>query len=689
MGMTHWRLEILGEPRLVGAAGPLALHRRAAAVLAYLALEGPTPKYRLAGLLWPDSGEDTARNNMRQLLRRLRTTTGTELVLGAETVSLSGEVTTDAVDLQAHVLANRHVEALALEGQLLGTLDFDDCPDFEAWLSQAREQLETSRRRAASAASDACAKQGDLAEAQRFAQQLLALDPLAEEAYRRLMRLHYLAGDRSAALGLFERCRQMLRAEFDATPHPSTAALARDIERGQVQPLATRGPAPALPLSVLRPPVLVGRQREWQEMEEAWQARRAVLLVAEPGVGKTRLALDFVASKGRYTVFQGRPGDAYVPYSLFTRNTRKMFSQRPELKQGLEPWLRRELARVMPEFGVPGQTLPPMRTEAERTRFLDALGETLRRTTEGLDAFVVDDIQFADAASLEVGAYCHSRFGAEEGFPRIIDCCRAGELSADALALFKRVEAAGHLTFVNLDPLPPAAVEELLGSLALPGAESLGQEMMRYTGGNPLYITETLKHMMESGSLEGGWPEQMPSPGRVRKLVEQRLEKLSLLALQLAQVASLALMDFDLELAGEVLELNPLGFAVPLRELEIAQLFQGERFTHDLVLESVRDSIPSALRSLLHRRLARALEKRGGAAATIAQHWLKGGERRLAVPFLLGAALADESSMRRHEATENYLLAASILESLGEEKEAAQVRARIPEGAPASHPAGT
>lgn len=220
--MAVWRLEVLGEARLIGPDASLPLHRRAAAVLAYLALEGPTPKYRLAGMLWPDSGEEAARNNMRQLLRRLRTTSETDLVLGADTISLSAEVTTDAVELQAHVLASRYQEALARDGGLLEALDFDDCPDFESWLSRAREQLQSLRFRAASAASDACAQSGDLAGALRFAQRQLAMDPLSEEAYRRLMRLHYLAGDRMAALGCFERCRDMLREEFDATPHPHT-----------------------------------------------------------------------------------------------------------------------------------------------------------------------------------------------------------------------------------------------------------------------------------------------------------------------------------------------------------------------------------------------------------------------------------------------------------------------------------
>ncbi len=676
--MADWRLEVLGGARLLGLAEPLELQRRVAAVLAWLALEGPTPKYRLAGMLWPGSGEDTARNNMRQLLRRLRMAIGADLVLGGDVVCLSERVVTDAVELEAHVFAGRHAQALALAGSLLGTLDFDDCPDFEAWLLQAREQLEALRRRAASAEADAHEQRGDLAKALQFSERLLGLDPLSEEAYRRLMRLHYLAGDRMAALSLFERCKRMLREEYDAAPHPDTLALARDVERGQVQPLVAERPGRSLPLSVLRPPVLVGRAKEWAQMEEAWAARQLMLLLAEPGVGKSRLALDFAASKGRYTVFAARPGDAKVPYALFVRNVRQAFAERPALRRGLEPWIRRELARIMPECAEPGEELPPLRDEGDRVRYLDALSEVFRRMTEGLAAFVTDDLQFADGASLEVGGYAYTRFHQTGDFPVIIDCCRLGELTPEASSLLKGLEQAGLAMFLTLEPLSPESVGELLGSLSLPGATSLAGELTRYTGGNPLFITETLKHLMESGSLERGWPERLPPPGRVRQLIQQRLERLSPLALQLAQVVALAQMEFTLELAGEVLEVSPLSFAEPLRELEAAQILRGERFTHDLVLEAVRGSIPSALRALLHRRLAQQLERKQAAPIIIAQHWLEGSEPRRAVPFLLSAAHLDEARMLRAEAATNYARAASILEAAGELEEASRWKARVP-----------
>ncbi|MCL6569732.1 MAG: hypothetical protein K6T35_12870, partial [Meiothermus silvanus] len=89
--VSAYALRLLGPPRLETPGGAFAPDRRAVAVLAYLALEGATPKYRLAGWLWPESGETTARNNMRQLLRRLRLAAG-EVVLGEDLIELAPEV---------------------------------------------------------------------------------------------------------------------------------------------------------------------------------------------------------------------------------------------------------------------------------------------------------------------------------------------------------------------------------------------------------------------------------------------------------------------------------------------------------------------------------------------------------------------------------------------------------------------
>lgn len=78
--MSAAQLDVLGKNVIRVGDKSFAPERRTAALLAYLSLEGPTSRSRLAGLLWPDSGEATARNNLSQLLRRLKGSVGGEFV---------------------------------------------------------------------------------------------------------------------------------------------------------------------------------------------------------------------------------------------------------------------------------------------------------------------------------------------------------------------------------------------------------------------------------------------------------------------------------------------------------------------------------------------------------------------------------------------------------------------------------
>ncbi len=83
MYVASWRLNLSGRGSLEAPDGRrLPLERKAAALLAYLALEGPAPRSRVAGLLWSNSPERAARNNLTQVLRHLRHATGAALVQG-------------------------------------------------------------------------------------------------------------------------------------------------------------------------------------------------------------------------------------------------------------------------------------------------------------------------------------------------------------------------------------------------------------------------------------------------------------------------------------------------------------------------------------------------------------------------------------------------------------------------------
>lgn len=660
-GMFRWRLRLLGEVALEGEGVRGSLERKTAALLAYVALEGPSPRSRLAGLLWPDVPEERARGNLRQLFRRLREAAGGDLFASAEPVRLCAEVGTDVSALQHAVLSGRDTDPTLLRGDLLAVYDYDDCSELFEWLLAQRERIRMLRSELIEAEIGRLERGGDYAGAARWAERLLELDPLSEEAHRRAMRLYYLSGDRPAALQAYARCRELLSRELRVAPLPETAALARDIEQGAIVPDVDR--RRKLPLALFHPPVLAGRETAWAQLEAAWAQGQAIFIRGGAGVGKTRLMRDFATTKGLYGYFVARPGDAGVPYAMHARGWRQLLATFPDLE--LEPWVRRELSRLLPELS--DDPLPPLTSEADKLRLFEAKGETIRAAMKrGWVAVVVDDLHYIDAASFEAGNYLIGKFlpAAEPGAPRSINSYRSGEIPPEIEARVEEMAACGLAAFVDLEPLEVRGVEQLLGGLGLPTPPSFGASLLRYTGGNPLFIVETLKSLAEADRLEEGLPSQLPPPERVGAVITGRLQRLSPDALRLVRAAAVMQESFNLESAARVLEMSPLPLSEALAELEAAQIFSHDRFSHDLVFETVTQTTPGPLRRLLHGRTAECLESAPVNPARVAQHYLAAGDEAKAVPWLIRAAEAAETALRLTDAVDFYLQAADIEEAL-------------------------
>ena len=110
---------------------------------------------------------------------------------------------------------------------------------------------------------------GRFGDAVRLAEQAITCDPAAEEGYRRLMRWHYLRGDRAAAIAVWDRCKDVLRREYGLAPSAQTAQFGQAI-LGSLKPVTISTPPRAIPITVLRPPRLIGRRKPLQKMGAAW-----------------------------------------------------------------------------------------------------------------------------------------------------------------------------------------------------------------------------------------------------------------------------------------------------------------------------------------------------------------------------------------------------------------------------------
>ncbi len=625
--VMHLHLAAAPHVRL-GADHQVALAPLDAALLAWLALEGPTPRARLAALLWPDSEPEAARNALRQRLFQLKRQCGIELAVGSSLLALAPGLLHDLDEAD----------------NVLGDAPSDHGAEFSAWLRQQRERRRGRLRHSLAELADMAEHARDYEDALSHARELLALEPLSEDAHRRLIRLHYLVGDRAAALLAFDRCERVLKDEIGTRPSADTLALLGAIEQSRHLP----GQALAPPPAVLRPPRLVGRARELQAARGAWRLGQVVAVVGEAGLGKTRLLQALADERADAVIAQARPGDAVVPYSAFARLLRTVVERAP----GCRPIVAGgELLRLLPDTGTAPllQASAADRPETQRLALQRAVHELLQSAaTQGLGTLLFDDLHFADDASLDLllallrpDAGSALRWGLAQ---------RPAEGSATLAALHEALVEDQALTTVTLQLLDEAQLQELVESLALEGVDAgaLAAQLFRLTGGNPLFALETLRQGCVESRLSG---EALPRPTSVARLIERRLQRLSPPALRLARCAAVAGQDFSAELAAHVLGVQALDLADAWVELDAAQVLRDGGFAHDLIHDAVLASVPPPVAQPLHAAIAGFMAARDAAPGRIAQHWDRAGRSaEAAAAFMAAAAVAHAAGRRAEEA---------------------------------------
>lgn len=432
--------------------------------------------------------------------------------------------------------------------------------------------------------------------------------------------------------------------DFDAwLQQQRTKAAARTAPPAAAAAGAAAAAATELPATLLRPPRLIGRTAECDALAAAWAAGHAVLLLGEAGLGKSRL-LEHLAAGRRVLAAAGRPGDAGVPYATLVRLLRRVRACGDLALTGRQ---RAELARLLPEMA-PGADLP---TEAERLvlqHAVEHLLTTVRVDGEPLDGVVVDDLHFADEATLELLPALVGALGARL---RFAFAQRPGEGAAATAALRDALEEGGLLTTLALAPLSEADLAALLDSLQIEAldAKRLAAALARRSGGNPLFALETVKQALASGQLRAG---ELPRPASVATLIERRLQRLSEPALALARVAAVAGPDFGPALAEHALDARAIALADAWLELDRAQVLRDSAFAHDLVADAVLRTVPQAVALPLHRAIADWLQAHEGEPARIAAHLQAAGEAERALPWLHRAAARARQALRPREAAD-------------------------------------
>jgi DNA-binding SARP family transcriptional activator/tetratricopeptide (TPR) repeat protein len=669
-GPPPLRIRLFGDPAVCWGDGrTVALERRAAALLALAALEPGISRLRVATLLWPDSSDP--RRNLRQQLLRFRQQFGHPLVEGDAMLTLPAGllVRPDAATAAATAAPG------SPRPTLLAGLDFDEADPLAQWLRAQRSAQQAQFAQALDEALARAEAEQRLGDAIDLARRRLAEEPTAETHHRTLIRLHYLNQDSPAARAAFDALQHLLQREFGAAPSAETAALMQLVDQPPIAQIA-HAPTRAWSTALQRPPRLVGRARELQAIRITLGEHRALLPLGEAGMGKSRLLAEGLDGTPRQLSVKAQAGDAGVPYATLARLLRRLLEgpgaprtlAAPDAPPKLDmqamqdmPGTRAALARLLPEMGLPNAamtvTLPP---SSERLLLQNAVAQVIQHAQ--LQALAVDDLHFADAASLEM---LTALVGAEAPSAMAwLFTQRPGEGSPAATALRDTLEEARRLSCLDIAPLDAPQMVELVRSLKLPevDAEQLGPRLLRHSGGNPLFALETLKHML----LPGSTGLAMPQPATVGTLIDRRLKRLSDAAWALARVAAIAGADFSIALAEHATGSRAVELATAWAELESAHVLRGDAFAHDLVHEAVLRSIPTAIEQHLHAQLAHWLVQHQSEPARVAAHWQAGGEPQRAAQAWVEAGHAAERCLRWRESMQCFEQAAALFATLGD-----------------------
>ena len=452
---------------------------------------------------------------------------------------------------------------------------------------------------------------------------------------------------------------------------------------------------------------LVGRESELAEARNLWGwtlsgQGQTLLISGEPGIGKTRLVREITTqvqvSGGR--VFNGACyAEGGVPYAPFTQILRSAFDHYkiedinlPNTSLAELFTLLPELLSLSPEIPISTQNDDP---SVERHRLFESILITFNNISEENPLMlVVEDIHWADSGTLQLLRHL-ARFTRNQKIMILTTFRDVVPVEAEVfhamLLDLKRERLAAHQKLARLDR---DQTEEMLEILF---AEDITSESLDAiydeTEGNPFYIEEVCKALVESGKLyyqDGRWHrtglDALEIPQSVRTVIQRRVRVLPTESQEILQIAAVIGREFNFSTLMKACSIDEDILSENLRFCINAQLIEqtswnGDEsfsFAHALIPTTLVESMPASKRRELHLAAGMAVEENNPEDyEALALHFQRAGEANKAADYLLKAGDRARSLYASQEAIESYKHAMQILKKRGDLERAARTQMKL------------
>jgi DNA-binding SARP family transcriptional activator/tetratricopeptide (TPR) repeat protein len=649
-----------------GSGAPLSLaNNKAQALLAYLAVRPGRrhPRDKLATLLWPGTGDEHARQSLRQALVTLRQAIGTREILIADHQDVVVEgagLDVDVVRFEG-LIGQRSAEALEAaaalyQGELLEGIRVKE-PPFEEWLLGERQRLRELALEGLGRLLTLQLGSGPVTPAIGTAMRILTLDPAQEAVHRELMRLFERQGRRGEALRQYRVCVDALQRELGVEPEAETRRLYQDIVRATPVPLpraagilpageATSPSSAEARASAWESAPPVGRDSELARMGRALDGIEQgkgglVVVLGEAGVGKSTLleALEIEARRRGIRCHAGRSylSEQVLPFAPWIEMLRAAdVVGNPQVLACLGQGCVEDLGRLIPDLNAgsserAGDGGGPQRIFEAVVRLVSCLAAEQPRL------ITLEDVHWADEMSLRLLAFVARRIRSQRAL--VVATVREEELTGGSI-LSRVVDELGadpHVERMTLPPLSREHTAMLVRSHARTDTAEdvvarLAERLFAASGGNPFMVVETMRAIADGTAAQTS--TGLPLSDRVRQVIAARLDRFGERSRGLLATASVIGREFDFALVRAASGLDEVAAAEEIEAFVRGRVLRvvGERFdfVHDQLRDVVYQQLLPPRRKLLHAAIARAIEEihsatLGEHVERLAHHAFRGG----------------------------------------------------------------
>jgi predicted ATPase len=707
------RILLLGTPAVYLDDQLVRIQRRMLrALLFYLATQKDlVGRSQLIVNFWPESSETDGRRHLREALSKLRAQLDNDAywVVYNDRIGLNFQnVYVDMHEFQnliqqtwrnIHQIPNQSplpepVVQMMIKGvnlwrspRFLSGVNLPSTVEFERWFYSVGQINEAGRLQMLERLAYHAAASGDIETGIYWMRLALEYDELNENYHYQILTWLRALSRRSDMLSYHNYLRELYKHEMGGSLPPVLQEVFRKVQE-EKSVSAPRKPVDWPSSSSLQLP-FVGRVRNLQMLQHAFQRGGSVAIFGEAGAGKSRVVHQFYVSleqPPRLFLAVAHASEKDLPFQPIIEMLRKSILEK-EWQQLDSIWLI-SLSQLLPELlNIQPEILPGFQTGMQavseaRAALFEAFRQILMIASKSQRILLfLDDAQWSDESTLAAMAYLQERqFFNSRGL--FVLAARPEEPNPSLEKLLNQPNIHPTPVRTNLNSLAVDEIADLACSaLGQAPSDDMIERLARDTGGNPLFLIEILRAWLDL-SLSGGLTEtteRLPLSSSIQNLLRQRLRNFPAESQLVLATAAVIGHQFTPDVLENAVGLDPERLVQILEDLERGYLIRSEgysvqnagwyTFIHDKLREVLLLDLSPARRRLMNYKVARALEMAFQGqipqqAVVLAGHYEMAGQSDLAYTYWLQAAQYARNLFSRTEAYTAYRRAEQILQRI-------------------------